>query len=393
MKASHILAVIAALAGAACASAPNEIEPADWSATWTASPTPPTPTARTFENVTIRQVVSVSAGGQRVRVRLTNEYGEKPLRVGAASLALAAPDGAPAFEPVPVTFGGRRDAVIPAGAPLLSDPIDLGVPALSQLSVSLYFPDATGPCTCHPGGYQTGFVSPPGDHTLASFEPAARFTNRAFISAVEIESTPAVPVIVALGDSITDGAGSTVNANRRWPDLLARRLEGRVGIANQGLSGNRVLAHELPVFGEGALARFDRDVLSVSGARWLVVLEGINDIGHSKDDPPSAAEITAGYRQLIDRARARGLKVYGATLPPYEGARYFAEVGEAVRQEVNGWIRTSGAFDGVIDFDAATRDPANPRRMKADLHSGDWLHPSDAGYAAMAEAIDLDLFK
>ncbi|MFT3723750.1 MAG: SGNH/GDSL hydrolase family protein [Hyphomonadaceae bacterium] len=201
---------------------------------------------------------------------------------------------------------------------------------------------------------------------------------------------------MTFGDSITDGTASSINANKRWPDVLAERLNAAGtprGISNQAIAGNRVLSYGMQIFGESALSRFDRDVMSVPNTSWIVVLEGINDIGMGAATPPTADTMINGYKQIIARAHARGIKVYGATLLPYEGARYFHENGEAVRQAVNSWIRTSGVYDGVIDFDAAMRDPASPRKMKANLQSGDWLHPNDAGYRVMGDAVDLALFR
>jgi lysophospholipase L1-like esterase len=343
----------------------------------------------------VRQVVRLSQGGDSVRIRFTNEYGEKPLEIGAATIAQVGFDGVVAGQPVPVTFSGRSSATIPAGAPMLSDPVAFSTKALESVSISIFLPGQTGPCTCHFAATATGYVSGPGDFTRTGFEAKETFTNRAFISAVEVEAAPAA-TIIAFGDSITDGTNSTPNTDRRWPDILAARLSasGQArGISNQAIAGNRVLSHQLPIFGESALARFDRDVLSVPNAKWLVVLEGINDIGMGAAAPPSADQIIAAYRQMIARVRPQGIKVYFATLLPYEGARYFHENGEAVRQRVNTWMRTSGEADGVIDFDAVMRDPANPRRMKADLQSGDWLHPNDAGYRVMGESIDLALFR
>lgn len=372
-----------------------------WVGAWGASPAPPTPggaapnravAGRGFENQTVRQTVRITAAGPRVRLRLTNEYGDKPLRIGAASVAIA---GASA-KPVAVTFAGAAFAEIPRGAAMLSDPVALPVKALNSLAVSLFLPEATGMCTCHPLGTATSEVSGPGDFTAGGFTANEKFANRAFLSAVEVEAGPAAAAIIAFGDSITDGYRSTSDANRRWPDVLAERLAAaglNRSVVNQAISGNRVLGYQLQMFGEPALARFDRDVLTVPGARWLVILEGVNDIGMGADNPPSAATLIAAYRQIIERAHAHGLKVIGGTIVPYEGAAYYKPAGEAVRGAVNKWIRTGGAFDGVVDFDAAVRDPANPNKMKAELQSGDWLHPNDAGYKAMGEAIDLKLFK
>ena len=394
MKRLSTLMLALALAG--CATLPDTPagQPA-WAGAWGASPTIPPPGGRAFDNQTVRQVVRLSQGGDSVRIRFTNEYGEKPLEIGAATIAQVGFDGVVAGQPVPVTFSGRSSATIPAGAPILSDPVAFSTKALESVSISIFLPGQTGPCTCHFAATATGYVSGPGDFTRTGFEAKETFTNRAFISAVEVVAAPAA-TIIAFGDSITDGTNSTPNTDRRWPDILAARLSasGQArGISNQAIAGNRVLSHQLPIFGESALARFDRDVLSVPNAKWLVVLEGINDIGMGAAAPPSADQIIAAYRQMIARVRPQGIKVYFATLLPYEGARYFHENGEAVRQRVNTWMRTSGEADGLIDFDAAMRDPANPRRMKAGLQSGDWLHPNDAGYRVMGESIDLALFR
>lgn len=366
-----------------------------WMGAWGASPNPPPANAKTFENQTLRQVVRLSTGGNQIRIRFTNEYGDRPLDIGSASIARLQADGAAAGKPIAVTFGGSGKVVIPPRAPMLSDPINLDVNALDSVSISVFLPTATGPCTCHYAGAATAFVSAPGDFTLIGFEPVSTFTNRAFISAVEVVSN-APRTIITFGDSITDGTASSVDGNKRWPDVLAERLHAaglERGISNQAIAGNRVLSYQMQIFGESALSRFDRDVLAVPNAAWLVVLEGINDIGMGAATPPSAQTLINGYRQIIARAHARGIKVYGATLLPYEGARYYQDVGEPVRQAVNTWIRTSGAYDGVIDFDAVMRDPANPRRMKANLQSGDWLHPNDAGYRVMGEAVDIALFR
>ncbi len=392
---------------------------ATWVSTWGAAPLPPTPAAgpfpatATFSNVTLRQVVRVSAGGRRLRVRFTNEYGTKPLRLGRATVALADASGnVKAGSEHALTFAGRPDATIPPGAPLLSDPVELPVAPLASVSISLYLPENTGPCTCHQTGAQTGYVSAEGDFTKeVTFPPAQKITFRAFISGVEVEAPSATKAILVLGDSISDGVGSTVDANQRWPDLLAERLATRAGrtawgVVNMGISGNRVLNDG---FGQSALARLDRDVLSVPGAAYVVVFEGINDIGiaYGHFTGPIAEafksvatggkvrvdDLVAGYRQIIARAHEKGLKVLGATITPYGGAATYSDEGEAVRQALNTWIRTSGAFDGVLDFDAALRDPADPKQIAAGLHAGDHLHGSDAGYQALARSIDLSLFR
>lgn len=379
-----------------------------WIGSWGASPAPPmaapanaprlgTPT---FNNQTIAQIVRLSAGGRRLRLRLTNEYGAQPLAVGAARVALLNADGAVvAGSERSLTFSGTANATLPPGAPLVSDPVALPTKALAHLRISLYLPADTHGCTCHMSGSELVRVTP-GDATRESGPLTGPETYRAFLSAVEVETTASpAPVIVAFGDSITDGFTSTNGANHRWPDRLAERLVGKwparpVGVVNAGIGGNRVLSDGAwPIFGQSALTRFDRDVLSVPGATHVVVLEGVNDLGSSKTNPPTAEALIAGYRQIISRSHAHGLKVIGATVLPYGGAAYFGAPGEAVRQAVNRWIRTSKAFDGVIDLDAAIRDPARPERMRANLQSGDWLHPNDAGYRVMGDAVDLTPFR
>lgn len=376
-----------------------------WMASWTASPTlplaaspnvPKAALARSFENQTVSQVVRLSAGGTGVRLRLSNEYGATPLRIGAAVVTLVDRDGmvVPDTERR-VTFAGSASALIPAGAPWTSDAIDLSVPVRARLRVRLFFPDNTGLCTCHPAGGQTATVSPQGDFTAAPFEPIGTFTARAFISSVEVRMKRAAPVIVTFGDSITDGYLSTNDADRRWPDRLAERLAGNratrdYGVANAGIAGNRLLEDgAIKLFGQSALARFDRDVLSVPGVQTVIVLEGINDIGRGLDHPVPASTIIAAYLQIIDRAHAKGIKVIGGTLLPYEKSAYFRRSGNIVRRSVNHWILHGGAFDDVIDFDAVMRDPAHTDRLRADLQSGDWLHPNDSGYWVMGNTVSL----
>ncbi len=369
---------------------------ANWIGVWGASPTPPPANAKTFENQTVRQVLRVSAAGSKVRVRFTNEYGDKPLSIGAATISLASADGSPVGKTLDITFGGSKTVSIPAKSPLVSDAVDLPVKALENISISLFLPTATGPCTCHPQATAVSSISEPGNFTMSAFTTVSTFNSRAFISGVEVEPIAPTKVIVTFGDSITDGTRSTNDGNHRWPDVLATRLNAQGGgyaVVNAAISGNRVLSHGMAMFGEPALSRFDRDVLSVPGVRYMTVLEGINDIGMGRPTPPSAEDIIAGYKQIIARAHARGIKVIGETLLPYEGAAYYSEQGETIRQAVNAWVRTSGAYDGVIDFDALMRDPANPKKLKADLQSGDWLHPNDAGYKVMGEAVDLALFR
>ena len=354
-----------------------------------------------MNNQTIRQIVRVSLGGSRVRIVLSNAFGTAPVQIGAAHVGLREKDSAVvASSTRPLTFGGNSSGTILAGATLVSDPVDLAVPPVSDLVVDLFLPGDLGvgpsPVTTHNGASQTNYLSEPGNHSGAATLPVARTTNAWFLIArVEVVVPTTSATVVAFGDSITDGAASTSDTNSRWPDVLARRLAARKGnsvaVVNAGISGNRVLGDGA---GVSALARFDRDVLMQTGVTHVIILEGINDIGIARANPsPSAADLIAGHTQLIERARARGLRVYGATLTPFEGAPYYTPEGEAKRQALNEWIRTSKAYDGVIDFDKATRDPADPKKFLAAYDSCDHLHPSDAGYKAMAEAIDLALFR
>ena len=413
MKSTVFAGALAACA-LAVAAAPAGAE--TWARSWAASPQAPTagggpfPGSPTFHDQTVRQIVRLSGGGTRVRIRFTNEFGGVPVQVGAAHVALAAEGGAirPGTDRV-LTFGGRPTAVIAAGAPLLSDPVDLRAAPLSRLAISLYLPGQVDSCTCHATAQQQGFITS-GDATGAPSLPDAKpLQQRAMIAAVDVASEQPAQTIVALGDSITDGVGSTPGADRRWPDLLANRLVTRGGpavyVANEGISGNRILGDGA---GVSALARFDRDVLSTPGLAYVIVFEGINDIGIGyapKDGPssrffpanagppPTAEDLIAADRQMIARAHEKGVKIIGATIAPYEGAAYASPEGDQVRQAVNSWIRNSHAFDGVIDFDAAVRDPAHPTRFRDGFHMGDHLHGSDRGYDAMANSIDVNLFR
>lgn len=355
-----------------------------------------------FNNQTLRQIVHTSVGGDQVRVRLST-FGADALVVGAAHIALrdAGPEIVPGSDRA-LTFSGQPSITIPPSGVVLSDPVELDVPALGDLAVSIFVPESTGPATWHFEGLQTSYVSPPGDFTASTDMPVASTTQAWFwLAGVEVTAPKQNGVIVAIGDSITDGTASTPDTNNRWPSHLARRLLARpgnhdMGVVDVGIAGNRVL-HD--IIGANALARFDRDVLVQTGVTHVIVLEGINDIGFSgigfPDQAVSADEIIAGHKQLIERAHARGLEIFGGTLTPFEGTTipgYFTPEGEAKRQAVNEWIRTSGTYDAVIDFDAAIRDPSHPSRMLPAYDSGDHLHPNDAGYEAMANAIDLKLF-
>src|SRR5262245_13235729 len=360
--------------------------------------TPPAPL--NFKNQTLRQVVHVSLGGDRLRIVLSNAFGAVPLEIGAAHVALREKDGAiQTKSDRPLTFAGKPSTFVAAGAVSISDPVTLTVPAAADLAIDLYLPGdtaaSTSALTTHQGALQTNYVSAEGNHAGEADFPGATTTAQwFFLARVEVAAPEQAGAIVAFGDSITDGTRSTVNTNNRWPDELARRLTAQkvpLGVLNLGIAGNRVLCDGA---GVSALARFDRDVLAQTGAKYVVVLESINDIGIGRSNPvPSAEDLIAAHRQLIERAHAHGLKIYGATLTPFEGAAYFSAEGEAKRQAVNQFIRTGKAYDGVIDFDAAVRDPAAPSKIQQKFNPGDNLHMNDAGYQAMAAAIDLGLFK
>lgn len=356
-------------------------------------------------NQTVRQIVHTSLGGNRIRIVLTNAFGTVPVTVGAAHVALREKDAAI----IPksgraLTFGGNAAATIPAGAVIFSDPVTLTVPALADLAIDIYLPGDTGattsPITVHAGtgSLQTNYLSPMGNHAGSGDMPVQATTLAwLFLARVEVTAPENAGAIVTLGDSITDGSRSTPDTNNRWPDHLARRLAAqniKMAVLNAGFSGNRLLSDGNSV---GALARFDRDVLAQTGATHVIVLEGINDLGLAGQNPrPAAADLIAAHRQLIARAHAHGLKIYGATLTPFTGttiANYWTPEGEATRQALNKWIRSSNEYDAVIDFEAIVRDPSDQRKYLAHYDSGDHLHPGDTGYQAIANAIDLKLFK
>jgi lysophospholipase L1-like esterase len=385
---------------------------AEWVASWTAAPHAPLGSdgpfaAASYDNVTLTQIVRVSEGGDKLRVRFSNRYGPGPLEIGAARVVqIDAAGNEIAGTARTLTFGGDAGAVIPRGAPFVSDAVTIGVPDLARLKVEFYLPKATGPCTCHLTGLDTLAVSPPGNFVGKPFTPASTAQVRAFLTGIEVDSDDAEGTIVAYGDSITDGAGSTSGTNSRWPDVLAERLQAagmEWAVANQAISGNRVLA---PGMGESALARFDEDVLSLPGVEYVIVFEGVNDIGNrfgpqrggipgfNLDQPEITVEqMIAGYKQLIARAHDKGIKVIGSPIGPYKGAAYWSEEGEAARQRINQWILTGGAFDGIVRLDLGFADPADPQKMREGYHMGDHLHGNDAGLKAVGESIDLKLFK
>jgi lysophospholipase L1-like esterase len=368
-----------------------------WVGTWNASPQAASSTVE-LNGQTIRQIVQVSIGGTRVRVRLSNAYGAGPLLIGAARVGLRSTGASIAAGSDRVlTFNGSESTTIPAGALAISDPVSLRVPDRAELAVSIYVPRNERAATEHSLGLQATYISPEGDFSGADSLPTTTTSQSYyFLTGVEVDASTKSRAIVTLGDSITDGLHSTADANKRWPNRLAERLRSqkggsKVAVLNAGISGNRVLQDTV---GTNASARLDRDVLVQSGVRYLIVLEGINDIGYP--GAATADEIIAGHLQIIDRAHAMGVKVFGATLTPFRAflpGLYYTPDGEAKRQAVNQWIRTSKAYDAVIDFDKAIRDPSNPAAIRSAYDSGDNLHPNDAGYQAMADTIDLSLFK
>ena len=399
-------ALAAALATAA-APARAAVVSAGWCATWGTAPAGPPASASTFtfSNQTLRLIVHTSIGGSKVRVRLSNEMGSTPLRIGAANIGLRA-GGANlvAGSGRDLSFGGRPTATIPAGAPLLSDPVDLAVPALADLAVSIYLPDSNVQATTiHDVALQACYVSSSGNSAATPALPVqSLMSSWPFLAEVDVLAGAGATALVALGDSITDGVKSTGNSNRRWTDCLARRLQQEaqpgsppIGVVNRGISGNSLLtdyANAL-ISGHDCLERFDRDVLATTGAGWLFVLVGINDIVYSPaSNPIPPAELIAGYQQLIGRAHMRGLRVIGATITPFEGMSYYNAARENTRQQTNAWIRSSGAWDAVVDFDQVLRDPAQPTRLNPAYDGGDHLHPNDAGYQAMAQAVPLAIF-
>ncbi len=387
----------------------------NWVATWGASPQsgvepifgpPPAPTV--FNDQTVRMIARISKGGDRVRVRLDNSFGTDSVVIGAASVAKHGAGAA--IEPGSdraLKFGGSPVITIPPGGSVVSDPVRLSVSDLTELTVSIYLPKPTPALSVHTLGVQTAYISAAGAGNLtgaATIPTPTTTLVRYFLSGIEVRAHDDTKAIITFGDSITDGFNSTVDANRRWPDRLAERLLDRrssddLSVVNEGISGNRLLH---TVIGPNVLSRFDRDVIAQTNVTFVIVLVGINDIGFSAIQVPNspfavqavtAEEMIQAYRQLITRAHLKGIKIIGGTLLPFEGAGYFSQEGEVKRQAVNDFIRNSGEFDDVVDFDRVMRDPSHPTRLLPLYDSGDHLHPNDVGYEAMAKAVDLRMFQ
>lgn len=395
--ASALIAALACAVPVAWAASPAT----RWIEAWYSPPVAPASIwscnqVRTFDHQTVRQVVRLEAGGHEVRVRLTNELGRSSLRVSEVRIALSSPNGVTeAATDHVVTFGGKRSAVMARGQALVSDPIDMTVRRFQNLAVSIYIPGRATPS----GHLHQVLISPPGDHAAESDWPSANLEQApAIASGVEVESAASRRVLVAFGDSITEGYCATAGTHRDYPEQLARLLAHRPAdrdwvVINSGISGNQVLRDGA---GPKALSRFGRDALDIPGVRAIVVLEGINDIG-GQDGPQgphglSASTLIAAYRELIRRAHAKGLEIYLGTLTPYEGAGYYSAAGERVREHVNAWIRRARGFDGVIHFDGALRDPEHPRHFIGADECSDELHPNDAGYRLMAQTAWRQLF-
>lgn len=382
-----------------------------WVGSWASSQQVPEPenalSPEDLRDATLRQIVHLSAGGNTLRVHLSNAFGAAPLHLASVHVAHPVSSSASAIEPAtdqPLTFSGQPDVIIPAAADFISDPLVYPLRPGSDLAISIHFEDPPQQQTGHPGSHAVSYLVHGNLVSAADLPNPKKFEHWYQLSAVDVTAGAAAFSIVTLGDSITDGHGSTTNGNDRWPDVLARRLQTaglrNIGVLNQGIGGNHLLTDGL---GPNALARFDRDVLAQTAVRHLIVLEGINDLGalartNGATPPEHAAlvqHIIAAYEQIIVRAHAGKLRVFGGTITPYVGSDYYhpGAASEADRQAVNSWIRAPGHFDAVIDFDKVTRDPAHPDRLLPSFDCGDHLHPSPSGYAAMANAIPLAIFQ
>jgi lysophospholipase L1-like esterase len=378
-----------------------------WATTWGCGPQltepgnlPPVP----LGNSTLRQFAHTTIGGKHLRVRFSNAYGTNSVSINAARIALAAGAGSagngdlnPATDKA-LTFRGAPAVVLPRGEAVLSDPIEFDLPALTNVAISIYFGDISATTiNGHPGSRTTSFIQSGNVLSAASLPSASKTRHWYIITGIDVLADSSSKAMVVLGDSLTDGRGSTDDGNNRWPDVLAQRLRTNaptagVSVVNMGIGGNAIFGG----LGPAAVNRFDRDVLNQSGVRYLIVFEGVNDIGSGSSSMTTATNLINAYTEFANKARARGLRAYGATITPFGGSGYYSNLHEAERQFVNAWFRTNTVFDGVIDFDAAVRDPADPTKFQATYYPGvnanDWLHLNPLGYKAMADAIDLDLF-
>jgi lysophospholipase L1-like esterase len=396
--------LVGALLVVGCALGTGSREPdvPHWVGTWEAAPqlteTHNLPPAPGLAGATLRQVAHLSLGGAALRLRMSNEFGDAPLSIASVHIARSAGDDrTEASSDVAVLFGGAASISIPAGAVAISDVAQLRVAAGSNLAVSIHSARVPAAVTGHPGSRTTSYLVA-GDAVARPALPGAATTDHWYLlSGIDVVAPARSAAVVVLGNSIADGRGSGTNRHNRWPDNLARRLQGdprtaHVAVLNAGIGGNTVLRGGL---GPTAMQRLERDVLSQAGARWVIVSEGVNDIGGARgaDSAASVArQLIAAYRDIVQRAHARGLRVYGATILPFGGSFYASADHEAARRRVNDWIRHGGAFDAVIDLDAAMRDAADPSRLRAEVDGGDHLHPNELGYQAIADAIDLGLF-
>ncbi|WP_375289892.1 SGNH/GDSL hydrolase family protein [Qipengyuania sp.] len=395
-----MLSLLAAILTISPASAKNETFVRSWAVAMHEPVSDPRAALPDVTDHTIRQIVRVSSGGERMRIVLSNLENAAPLDIGHVEIALAAPDGSivPGSSRTVTFSGGERRAVVPAHSPFISDTIDFPIQPLGKVAVSIYLPSGGTDLATHRQAVATGWLAPGDQSERTRLDEAKPFTMRVVLTALKVAAERKAHTVVAFGDSITDGFRATLDADNRWPDDLAERLIAKgvrsTAVANAGIGGNRLLTDG---YGPNALSRFDRDVLSVPGVSHVVMLEGINDIGNAwrenRTETMTAARLIGAYRQMIERAHGKGIKVVLGTILPFKGAPYFSDWGEGLRQEVNAWIRTQTMADGIVDFDAAMRDAAEPARLRRDFDSGDFLHPNDTGYAAMAEAVDLKLFR
>ncbi|HKN76855.1 MAG TPA: SGNH/GDSL hydrolase family protein [Candidatus Acidoferrum sp.] len=386
--------------------------PQIWVATWSTSQQIPEPQnelpLEDLHDATVRQIFHLSIGGSALRVHVSNAFGTEALRFTSVHIARPLSTSSPAIDPAsdqPLAFAGKPGILVPPSAEFISDPVHLNVAPLSDIAVTFHLDDPPSRESSHPGSRATTYYVH-GDTTGAATLLDPKHVDHWFqISEIDVLVPPEAGTIVVLGDSITDGHGATTNGNDRWTDVLAARLQAsprtrNVGVSNQGIGGNHLLTDGL---GPNALSRFDRDVLAPAGVRWLIVFEGVNDLGglaRTGEVPPAdhaalVERVLSAYRQIIDRAHAHNLRVLGATITPYVGSSYYhpSATSEADRQAVNQWIRTAGHFDAAIDFDATVRDPAHPDQLLPAFDCGDHLHPSPAGYKAMADSIALTAFQ